>query len=76
MNSNFNLDKFLPSFGSEVLDAMYQETTIIDRTFDDFLNLPVRDDYKQTTKIDFEEVKTEEKKTEIIDGSVINEKED
>ena len=59
MNSKYTLEKFLPTFGSEILDELYKETAIVESTFDDFLNLPVRKDYKPSEKTNIEEAKTE-----------------
>ena len=70
MNSKYSLEKFLPTFGSEILDELYKETAIIDSTFDDFLNLPVREDYKPSEKTNIEESKTEKKEPTIELGFV------
>lgn len=45
---SIQLSRFLPSTtDSSILDALYEETTINNHTFEDFLNLPVNDDYKK-----------------------------
>lgn len=60
MTTNINLDKLLPSFGSEILDALYSECQISERSFDDFLKLPVNENYKPSEESKLFEIKTEE----------------
>ena len=57
--NNFNFEKFIPSFGSEILDALYRETPIIESTFEDFLKLPTIEGYKKNPESKIDEIKTE-----------------
>ena len=67
MNS-FNFEKFIPSFGSEILDELYKETPIIETSFEDFLKLPTIEGYKKNAESKIEEIKTEEKEPEMLLG--------
>jgi hypothetical protein len=60
MTTTINIDKLLPSFGSEILDALYSECQISEGTLDDFLKLPVNENYKPSEENKLFEAKTEE----------------
>jgi hypothetical protein len=45
--NNYSFDKFIPSFGSEILDVLYKETPIIQGDLDAFLKLPLNEGYKK-----------------------------
>lgn len=70
MNRNFSFEKFTPSFGSEILDALYKETPIIENTFVDFLRLPTKDNYKPSNITNFEKCKTETEPIKIDLGII------
>ena len=50
MNS-FNFEKFIPSFGSEILDELYRETPIIETSFEDFLKLRLNQGAEEDKKM-------------------------
>jgi hypothetical protein len=60
MTTTISIDKLLPSFGSEILDALYSECQISEGTLDDFLKLPVNENYKPSEESKLFEIKTEE----------------
>lgn len=70
MSSNFNFDKFIPTFGSEILDELYKETPIVSTSFEDFLKLPVNEGYKPREESKTEEIKTEKEEIEMSLGFI------
>jgi hypothetical protein len=47
-SESINLSRFLPSTtDSSILDALYEDHPINSNKFEDFLNLPVNDEYKK-----------------------------
>lgn len=68
MTTNINLEKLIPSFGSEILDALYSESTIVEASFDDFLNLPVKEGYEPNKDSKIELAQTEDKVPDLSLG--------
>ena len=71
MTTQINLEKCIQSYGPEILDALYSESTIIESTFDDFLKLSVNDNYKPSKESKINEIKTELTQPEINIGAEI-----
>ena len=49
--NTFKIEKFTPSFGSEILDELYKETPILQGDLNDFLNLPLNESYKKNESV-------------------------
>jgi len=49
--NTFKIEKFTPSFGSEILDELYKETPILQGDLNDFLNLPLNENYKKSESV-------------------------
>ena len=49
--NTFKIEKFTPSFGSEILDELYKETPICQGDLNDFLNLPLNENYKKDESV-------------------------
>ena len=66
MTTTINLDKLLPSFGSEILDALYSDCKIVEGSYDDFLKLPTNENYKPSEELKVViNLKTEDKLPEL-----------